>query len=125
MAGDATFALFDGTPDAADLDRLQANVSLQEAGRTSPRDLSLNRANRSVRVFNHTVERLAQRAQRDGAMLRETGFLMRATAVYGSVKFGTADRAARLDAGASGWAMPPALAWPRFRFGTRCCSTTG
>lgn len=92
-AWDATFALFDGTPDTADLDRLQANVPLQEAGRISPRELSLSRANRSVRVFNHTVDRLAQGAQPDARMLRETGYLMRTTAVYGSGKFGAADRA--------------------------------
>jgi hypothetical protein len=92
-AWDATFALFDGTPDADDLDRLQANVPLQEAGRISPRELSLSRANRSVRVFNHTVERLAAGQQPDAQMLRETGYLMRTTAVYGSGKFGAADRA--------------------------------
>ncbi len=93
-AWDATFALFDGTPDAADLDRLAANVPLQEAGRISPRELSLSRANRSVRLFDHVVERLAQGAQPDAAMLLETGYLMRTTAVYGSGKFGAADRAA-------------------------------
>jgi len=92
-AWDATFALFDGTPDAADLDRLGANVPLQEAGRVTPRELSLSRANRSVRLFNHTVERLAAGAQPDARMLRETGYLMRTTAVYGSGKFGAADRA--------------------------------
>lgn len=92
-AWDATFALFDGTPDAADLDRLQANVPLQEAGRVSPRELSLSRANRSVRLFDHVVERLAEGQQPDAQMLRETGYLMRTTAVYGSGKFGAADRA--------------------------------
>lgn len=92
-AWDATFALFDGTPDAADLDRLAANVPLQEAGRVTPRELSLSRANRSVRLFNHVVERLATGRQPDETMLRETGYLMRTTAVYGSGKFGAADRA--------------------------------
>ncbi|WP_296643347.1 hypothetical protein [Roseinatronobacter sp.] len=93
-AWDATFALFDGTPTTADLDRLAANVPLQEAGRISPRELSLSRANRSVRLFDHVVERLAAGAQPDVAMLLETGYLMRTTAVYGSGKFGAADRAA-------------------------------
>ncbi len=93
-AWDATFALFDGTPTPADLDRLAANVPLQEAGRISPRELSLSRANRSVRLFDHVVARLAKGAQPDAAMLRETGYLMRTTAVYGSGKFGAADRAA-------------------------------
>jgi hypothetical protein len=92
-AWDATFALFDGTPDADDLDRLQANVPLQEAGRVSPRELSLSRANRSVRLFDHVVARLAEGQQPDAQMLRETGYLMRTTAVYGSGKFGAADRA--------------------------------
>lgn len=54
-AWDATFTLYDGTPDAADLDRLAANVPLQEAGRVSRRELSLSRANRSVRLFDHVV----------------------------------------------------------------------
>ena len=92
-AWDATFALFDGTPDADDLERLAANVPLQEAGRISGRELSLSRANRSVRLFEHVVDRLAQGAQPDAAMLMETGYLMRTTAVYGSGKFGAADRA--------------------------------
>jgi len=92
-AWDATFTLFDGTPDAGDLDRLAANVPLQEAGRVSPRELSLSRANRSVRLFDHVVARLAAGQQPDATMLRETGYLMRTTAVYGSGKFGAADRA--------------------------------
>ncbi|MCB2136515.1 MAG: hypothetical protein KDE08_11320, partial [Rhodobacteraceae bacterium] len=45
-AWDATFALFDGTPSEADLQRLAANVPLQEAGRVSGAELSLSRANR-------------------------------------------------------------------------------
>lgn len=93
-AWDATFALFDGTPDAADLERLRANVPLQEAGRISARELSLSRANRSVRLFDHVVDCLAQGRQPDAAELDEVGYLMRTTAVYGSGKFGAADRAA-------------------------------
>ncbi|MGM0662207.1 MAG: hypothetical protein ACQEUH_13650 [Pseudomonadota bacterium] len=92
-AWDATFTLFDGTPDTADLDRLAANVPLQEAGRVTPRELSLSRANRSVRLFDHVVARLAAGQQPTAQMLRETGYLMRTTAVYGSGKFGAADRA--------------------------------
>lgn len=91
-AWDATFALFDGTPDEDDLDRLEANVPLQEAGRINPRELSLSRANRSVRLFDHVVERLSRGLQPDGDLLAETGYLMRTTAVYGSGKFGAADR---------------------------------
>lgn len=93
-AWDATFTLFDGTPTSADLDRLAANVPLQEAGRITPCELSLSRANRSVRLFDHVVACLARGAQPDARMLLETGYLMRTTAVYGSGKFGAADRAA-------------------------------
>ena len=92
-AWDATFALFDGEPDAADLERLQANVPLQEAGRVSGRELSLSRANRSVRLFKHVVERLAEGRQPDLAEVAAVGYLMRTTAVYGAGKFGAADRA--------------------------------
>ena len=94
---DATFALFDGVPEPADLDRLEANVPLQEAGRISSRELTLARANRSVRLFEHTVSALAAGAQPDGALLSATGYLMRTTAVYGSGKFGAADRAVIAD----------------------------
>lgn len=91
-AWDATFALFDGTPTVADLDRLQANVPLQEAGRISPRELSLSRANRSVRLWAHVVESLAEGRQPDADAIAAVGYLMRTTAVYGSGKFGAADR---------------------------------
>lgn len=91
-AWDATFALFDGEPSDADLDRLAANVPLQEAGRITSRELSLSRANRSVRLFSHVVERLAKGMQPDRQEVEAVGYLMRTTAVYGSGKFGAADR---------------------------------
>ncbi|MES2335321.1 MAG: hypothetical protein V4551_11670 [Pseudomonadota bacterium] len=91
-AWDATFALIDGEPDAADLDRLAANVPLQEAGRISARELALSRANRSVRLFQHVVDRLAEGRQPDAAEIDAVGYLMRTTAVYGSGKFGAVDR---------------------------------
>lgn len=91
-AWDATFALFDGVPTPQDLDRLQANVPLQEAGRISERELSLSRANRSVRLFQHVVAALAAGNQPDPQEIDAVGYLMRTTAVYGSGKFGAADR---------------------------------
>ena len=96
-AWDATFALVDGEPSSACLDRLAANVPLQEAGRIGPGELCLLRANRSVRLFDHVVSQLAEGRQPDAAMLAEVGYLMRTTAVYGSGKFGAADRAAIAD----------------------------
>jgi hypothetical protein len=91
-AWDATFALVDGEPTAADLDRLAANVPLQEAGRVTPKELTLSRANRSVRLFAHVVDRLAAGRQPDRTEVDAVGYLMRTTAVYGSGKFGAADR---------------------------------
>ena len=91
-AWDATFALFDGIPDTADLDRLQDNVPKQEAGRISDSELSLSRANRSVRLWQHVIENLAEGKQPDREQLEAVGYLMRTTAVYGSGKFGAADR---------------------------------
>ncbi len=96
-AWDATFALFDGTPTEADLDRLAANVPLQEAGRVSVKELALSRANRSVRLFGHVVDRLSAGRQPDLAEIEAVGYLMRTTAVYGSGKFGAADRSVIAD----------------------------
>ena len=91
-AWDATFTLFDGIPTADDLARLAQNVPLQEAGRISQSELSLARANRSVRLFEHVVSRLAAGQQPDPELVDSVGYLMRTTAVYGSGKFGAADR---------------------------------
>ena len=92
-AWDATFALHDGVATAEDIARLRENVPVQEAGRVSQSELVLSRANRSVRVFEHVVDSLAAGRQPDAARVLETGYLMRTTAVYGSAKFGAADRA--------------------------------
>lgn len=89
---DTTFTLMDGDPSEADLKRLAANVPLQEAGRCSERELVLSRANKSVRLFEHVVERLAEGSQPDADQIEAVGYLMRTTAVYGNGKFGTADR---------------------------------
>jgi len=92
-AWDTTFALYDGVPTADDIERLKRNVPRQEAGRYLPSELVLSRANKSVRLFEHVVERLAEGRQPDAARVAETGYLMRTTAVYGNGKFGIADRA--------------------------------
>jgi len=92
-AWDTSYVLFDGTPSAADLDRLQQNAPRQEAGRYLASEIVLCRANRSVRLFEHVVERLAAGKQPDEKMIGQIGYLMRTTAVYGNGKFGIADRA--------------------------------
>lgn len=89
---DASFALFDGVPTQADIDRLRDNVPKQEAGRCAATELVLSRANRSVRLFDHVADCLAQGRQPDVAEIDKVGYLMRTTAVYGNGKFGLADR---------------------------------
>ncbi len=96
-AWDATFALFDGVPTQTDIKRLSGNVPVQEAGRVTERELTLSRANRSVRLWEHTIDRLASGHQPDPDLIRQTGYLMRTTAVYGSGKFGAADRETLAD----------------------------
>ena len=91
-AWDSTFTLFDGVPEAADIERLRQNIPLQEAGRVSERELSVSRANRSVRLWDHVVSRLAAGTQPDPDEVAKVGYLMRTTAVYGSGKLGAADR---------------------------------
>lgn len=91
-AWDATFTLFDGEPTRDDIERLSKNVPLQEAGRVSDKEFSLSRANKSVRLFSHVLERLAGGKQPDVEEIDKVGYLMRTTAVYGSGKFGAADR---------------------------------
>jgi hypothetical protein len=91
-AWDATFVLYDGIPSEAEIARLAENAPKQEAGRYQASDLVLSRANRSVRLFEHVIERLAAGRQPDRHKVEDVGYLMRTTAVYGNGKFGLADR---------------------------------
>ena len=91
-AWDTSYVLFDGVPDADEIERLRRNAPLQEAGRYCARDLVLARANKSVRLFDAVVDALAKGEQPDAALLASVGYLMRTTAVYGNGKFGIADR---------------------------------
>ena len=89
---DAAFVLYDGVPSKKDIDRLKKEVPKQEVGRLSYKELTLSRANKSVRVFDHVVKRLSEGNQPDIDLLSKVGYLYRTTAVYGSGKFGLADR---------------------------------
>ena len=89
---DAAFTLHDGVPSKKDIERLKNEVPRQEVGRLSYKELTLSRANKSVRIFNHVVENLSQGNQPDLDLLEKVGYLYRTTAVYGSGKFGLADR---------------------------------
>lgn len=94
---DATFSLFDGVPTQEDIDYLAENTPLQEGGRYRPSELVLARANKSLRVFENIISALASGNQPDIELISSVGYLMRTTAVYGSGKFGCADRAKIAD----------------------------
>ena len=89
---DAAFTLHDGVPKRDDIERLKNEVPKQEVGRLSFKELTLSRANKSVRLFNHVIEKLSEGKQPDLDLLSKVGYLYRTTAVYGSGKFGLADR---------------------------------
>ena len=89
---DAAFTLYDGVPSKDDIKRLKNEVPKQEIGRLTFKELTLSRANKSVRVFNHVVKNLSEGKQPDLDLLSKVGYLYRTTAVYGSGKFGLADR---------------------------------
>ena len=89
---DAAFTLHDGVPTKQDIERLKSEVPRQEVGRLSYKELTLSRANKSVRVFDHVVDCLSKGRQPDLNLLNNVGYLYRTTAVYGSGKFGLADR---------------------------------
>jgi hypothetical protein len=91
-AWDAAFVLYDGVPDQSEIARICASAPLQEAGRFTPRDLVLSRANKSVRLFAHVTSALRDGTPVDAEMVAQIGYLMRTTAVYGNGKFGIADR---------------------------------
>ena len=89
---DAAFTLHDGIPTDQDIDRLANEVPKQEVGRLSYKELTLSRANKSFRLFNYVVDCLSNGQQPDVNKLSKVGYLYRTTAVYGSGKFGLADR---------------------------------
>ena len=89
---DAAFTLHDGVPTKKDIVRLKNEVPKQEVGRLSYKELTLSRANKSLRIYNHVVENLSKGKQPDLNLLSKVGYLYRTTAVYGSGKFGLADR---------------------------------
>lgn len=96
-AWDATFTLFDGIPTANDIERLSKNIPFQEAGRVTESELSVSRANRSVRLWEYVLDCLASGNQPNAQKVHDVGYLMRTTAVYGSGKLGAADREQTAD----------------------------
>ncbi len=88
---DMCFTLFNGIADIEDIERLNQQLPLQEAGRLSEREMVMSRANKSMRLFNSTVESLARGEQPNIRDIMNIGYLVRTTAVYGNGKFGLMD----------------------------------
>jgi len=72
-AWDSAFVLYDGIPDEAELARICASATHQEASRYGDKDLVLSRANKSVRLFSHVEDALASGGQPDRALVRVFG----------------------------------------------------
>ena len=81
---DAAFTLHDGVPGKKDIERLKNEVPKQEVGRLSYKELTLSRANKSVRLFNHVVECLSKGNQPDLILLEKVGYLYRTCLLYTS-----------------------------------------
>ena len=70
---DAAFTLHDGVPSKQDIERLRNEVPKQEVGRLSYKELTLSRANKSVRIFDHVVNSLSNGIQPDLKLLESVG----------------------------------------------------
>ena len=70
---------------------MSKNLKVQEAGHHLPKQMTLSRANKSVRVFNSVLSSLSEGKQPDKALINDIGYLVRTTAVYGNGKFGIGD----------------------------------
>ena len=88
---DMTFSLFEGAPSESELTQMSQNLIIQEAGRHLPKQLTLSRANKSVRIFNKVLDNLSNGKQPSKTLINEIGYLVRTTAVYGNGKFGIGD----------------------------------
>ena len=88
---DMTFSLFNGKPTQAEINYMSKNLKIQEAGHHLPKQMTLSRANKSVRVFNSVLSSLSEGKQPSKTLINDIGYLVRTTAVYGNGKFGIGD----------------------------------
>ena len=88
---DMTFSLFYGEPTENEIIHMSQNLNLQEAGRHLTKQITLSRANKSVRIFNKVLNSLSKGKQPNNKLINDVGYLIRTTAVYGNGKFGIGD----------------------------------
>lgn len=82
-------SLVEGEATAADMRATRAEFPKLYAGRATPGTLVWCRSNRSLRLFDHVIDRLAAGRQPDVAELWPVGYLMRNTGLDGNGTFGT------------------------------------
>ena len=88
-AWDMMGGLIEGPATAADLDFTRSELPRLYEGRAAPRTLTWARANRSARVFEHTLQALSEGRQPDVGVLSQVCYLMRNTGIDGNGTFGT------------------------------------
>jgi hypothetical protein len=86
---DMTGALVEGVADEAVIEATQRELPKLYAGRATPGTLIWCRSNRSMRVFDATVEALASGRQPEPALVAQSCYLMRNTGLDGNGTFGT------------------------------------
>ncbi len=88
-AWDMKGTLNDGPASQADIDNARVELPKLYTGRATPDTLIWCRSNRSMRVFDQTLEALAEGRQPDLGTLAEVCYLMRNTGLDGNGTFGT------------------------------------
>jgi hypothetical protein len=88
-AWDMMGSLIDGRVSQHDIDLVGQEMPLLYHGRASPRTLIWCRSNRSGRIFDLTVNALAEGRQPDDRPLLDAGYVMRNTGLDGNGTFGT------------------------------------
>jgi hypothetical protein len=74
---DLMAALVEGSVEPQEIEELRREIPLVIDGRMLPRGLMWCRANRSSRIFDHTVERLAEGRQPELGLVADAGYLLR------------------------------------------------
>jgi hypothetical protein len=86
---DMTGALVEGVADEGVIEATRRELPKLYAGRATPGTLIWCRSNRSMRVFDATVEALAAGRQPEPALVAQSCYLMRNTGLDGNGTFGT------------------------------------
>jgi hypothetical protein len=86
---DMNAGLYEGQATDGQIQAMRQEMPKIYAGRTKGDTLIWCRANRSMRIFEHVIERLAEGRQPDPERIAETGYLMRNVGIEGNGIYGT------------------------------------